>query len=129
MSNKNFLSKRYIFIVIVGVIIIGINKNSTIVTSHDIENTKEYTPKKTTDMKNFQSDTDDFITQHTRYIHKGTEKEEHEAVLYQYQCDGRQYCSQMHSCKEATYFLQHCPDTHMDGDRDGIPCERQWCGH
>ncbi len=44
-----------------------------------------------------------------------------------YQCDGRTHCSQMRSCAEATYFLQHCPNTKMDGDRDGIPCENQWC--
>ena len=44
-------------------------------------------------------------------------------------CDGRRYCSEMHSCAEATYFLQHCPGTKMDGDGDGIPCERQWCGN
>ena len=43
------------------------------------------------------------------------------------QCDGRQYCSQMHSCAEASWFLQHCPDTKMDGDNDGLPCEQQWC--
>jgi Excalibur calcium-binding domain len=42
-------------------------------------------------------------------------------------CDGRAYCSQMTSCEEATYFLQHCPGVKMDGDHDGIPCERQWC--
>jgi hypothetical protein len=33
----------------------------------------------------------------------------------------------MTSCAEATYFLQHCPGTTMDGDNDGVPCERQWC--
>ena len=44
-----------------------------------------------------------------------------------YTCDGRQHCSQMRSCAEATYFVQHCPNTKMDGDRDGIPCEDQWC--
>ncbi len=44
-------------------------------------------------------------------------------------CDGRQYCSQMSSCAEATYFLQHCPNVKMDGDHDGVPCEDQWCGH
>ena len=44
-----------------------------------------------------------------------------------YKCDGRQYCSQMTSCKEAKYFINNCPNTKMDGDRDGIPCERQWC--
>lgn len=42
-------------------------------------------------------------------------------------CDGRKHCSQMTSCAEATYFIQHCPDTQMDGDNDGSPCESQWC--
>lgn len=44
-----------------------------------------------------------------------------------FRCDGRTRCSQMTSCAEATYFLRHCPGTRMDGDRDGIPCEEQWC--
>ncbi|WP_206483647.1 excalibur calcium-binding domain-containing protein [Thalassotalea sp. G2M2-11] len=44
-----------------------------------------------------------------------------------FECDGRQYCSQMTSCAEATYYIQHCPNTKMDGDNDGVPCERQWC--
>lgn len=42
-------------------------------------------------------------------------------------CDGRTRCSQMTSCAEATWFLQHCPGVQMDGNRDGVPCERQWC--
>jgi len=46
-----------------------------------------------------------------------------------YVCDGRQYCSQMKSCSEAIFFIHNCPNTKMDGDRDGIPCERQLCGH
>ena len=45
-----------------------------------------------------------------------------------YRCDGRRFCSQMTSCDEARYFLAHCPGVSMDGDRNGIPCERQWCG-
>ena len=45
-----------------------------------------------------------------------------------YKCNGRQYCSQMTSCPEAKYFLANCPNPKMDGDGDGIPCERQWCG-
>jgi endonuclease YncB( thermonuclease family) len=44
-----------------------------------------------------------------------------------YRCDGRTYCSQMHSCAEATYFLRHCPGVKMDGNNDGVPCEKQWC--
>ncbi|EHR70691.1 putative calcium-binding protein [Burkholderiales bacterium JOSHI_001] len=42
-------------------------------------------------------------------------------------CDGRTYCSQMTSCAEAKYFLANCPNVKMDGNRDGVPCERQWC--
>jgi hypothetical protein len=44
-----------------------------------------------------------------------------------YRCDGRTHCSQMTSCKEATWFLKNCPGVKMDGNRDGVPCERQWC--
>jgi len=44
-----------------------------------------------------------------------------------YRCDGRTYCSQMTSCEEATWFLKNCPGTKMDGNNDGIPCEKQWC--
>ena len=43
-------------------------------------------------------------------------------------CDGRTRCSQMTSCSEATGFLRNCPNSQMDGDGDGVPCERQWCG-
>jgi hypothetical protein len=46
-----------------------------------------------------------------------------------FRCDGRIYCSQMHSCEEATFFLRNCPGVKMDGEGDGIPCEKQWCGH
>lgn len=46
----------------------------------------------------------------------------------QYRCDGRTYCSEMTSCEEATWFLQNCPGVKMDGEGDGVPCERQWCG-
>lgn len=44
-----------------------------------------------------------------------------------FSCDGRQYCSQMRSCAEAKYFLANCAGAKMDGDRNGIPCEKQWC--
>ena len=44
-----------------------------------------------------------------------------------FRCDGRTHCSQMTSCAEATYFLKNCPGTKMDGNDDGMPCERQWC--
>lgn len=44
-----------------------------------------------------------------------------------YTCAGKTRCSQMISCEEATFYLQNCPGTLADGDRDGIPCEDQHC--
>lgn len=43
-----------------------------------------------------------------------------------YRCDGRQHCSQMGSFEEAQFFLANCPNVKMDGDHDGVPCERQF---
>ena len=68
-----------------------------------------------------------------RYRHRNTSPTfaSHETVAApaaaKFICDGRVYCSQMHSCEEATFFLQNCPGTKMDGDNDGVPCEKQWC--
>ena len=45
------------------------------------------------------------------------------AATPSFRCDGRQHCSQMTSRQEAEFFIRNCPDTKMDGDRDGIPCE------
>ncbi|QIL21781.1 excalibur calcium-binding domain-containing protein [Thermomonas sp. HDW16] len=45
----------------------------------------------------------------------------------QFKCDGRTHCSQMRSCAEAEFFLKNCPNTQMDGNNDGEPCEQQWC--
>jgi hypothetical protein len=40
-----------------------------------------------------------------------------------FKCDGRVHCGQMASRAEAKFFSKHCPNTKMDGDRDGVPCE------
>jgi len=32
-----------------------------------------------------------------------------------FKCDGRTHCSEMRSCAEANYFIQHCPNTKMKG--------------
>jgi endonuclease YncB( thermonuclease family) len=42
-------------------------------------------------------------------------------------CDGRTSCAQMTSCEEATWFVKNCPGVKMDGNHDGVPCEKQWC--
>lgn len=41
-------------------------------------------------------------------------------------CDGRTHCSQMTSRDEAVFFIKNCPNTRMDGDNDGNPCEQQF---
>ena len=46
----------------------------------------------------------------------------------EYTCDGRKHCAEMTSCEEAISFVNNCPDTKMDGDNDGKPCEKD-CGH
>ena len=43
-----------------------------------------------------------------------------------FKCNGRKHCSQMRSYAEAVFFLRNCPGVKMDGDGDGIPCERQF---
>ena len=46
----------------------------------------------------------------------------------EFQCEPKKtYCNEMSSCAEAYFHLEHCSGTEMDGDGDGIPCERQWC--
>ncbi|WP_286713261.1 cold shock domain-containing protein [Acinetobacter sp. UBA2581] len=48
------------------------------------------------------------------------------SVSSPYRCDGRTHCSQMRSYDEAVFFLRNCPGTQMDGNHDGVPCERQF---
>ena len=48
-------------------------------------------------------------------------------IQEQFRCEGKKYCSEMTSCSEAVFYMKNCPDTKMDGDHDGIPCEQQWC--
>ncbi|QDF74075.1 MULTISPECIES: excalibur calcium-binding domain-containing protein [Shewanella] len=56
------------------------------------------------------------------------EAQEWQPVTPKFRCEaGKTHCSQMRSCEEATYYNRNCPGTQMDGDGDGIPCERQWC--
>ena len=43
--------------------------------------------------------------------------------VQRFQCTGKKHCSQMNSCAEARFYIQECPDTRMDGDGDGQPCE------
>jgi cold shock CspA family protein len=46
----------------------------------------------------------------------------------EFQCNPeKNSCSKMASCAEALFHQERCYVPDMDGDRDGIPCEQQWC--
>ena len=39
-------------------------------------------------------------------------------------CGSKKHCSQMSSCEEARYYLTHCGVKTLDGNGDGVPCEK-----
>lgn len=39
-------------------------------------------------------------------------------------CGAKSRCSQMTTCAEATYYLRSCRAEKLDGDGDGVPCEK-----
>lgn len=39
-------------------------------------------------------------------------------------CGNKKHCSEMTSCEEARRYLKHCGPKNLDGDRDGVPCEK-----
>ena len=39
-------------------------------------------------------------------------------------CGSKSRCSQMTSCAEATFYLRSCRAARLDGDGDGVPCEK-----
>jgi len=41
-----------------------------------------------------------------------------------FRCGARTYCREMTSCAEARFHLEQCGLTRIDGDGDGVPCEK-----
>jgi endonuclease YncB( thermonuclease family) len=39
-------------------------------------------------------------------------------------CSRKKHCSEMISCEEARYYLSRCGGKLLDGDGDGVPCEK-----
>lgn len=66
-------------------------------------------------------------SQQARAVSPVAARSQEPASTTAFRCDGRTHCSQMTSCAEAKFFLRNCPNTEMDGDNDGVPCEQQWC--
>ena len=40
-----------------------------------------------------------------------------------FSCGSKRTCKEMASCDEAKYYLSRCRLAHLDGDKDGVPCE------
>ena len=54
----------------------------------------------------------------------------HQAVpvmLYDMECGKKHRCSQMNSCEEANFYFTRCGVQTLDGNHDGMPCEKL-CG-
>ena len=41
-----------------------------------------------------------------------------------FSCSGKRYCKEMSSCAEAKFYLVSCGVKSLDGDGDGMPCEK-----
>lgn len=39
-------------------------------------------------------------------------------------CGSKKYCKEMTSCEEAKFYLTQCGLSRLDGDGDGLPCEK-----
>lgn len=39
-------------------------------------------------------------------------------------CGAKTYCTEMVSCQEAIFYFNQCGLTRLDGDGDGVPCEK-----
>jgi hypothetical protein len=39
-------------------------------------------------------------------------------------CGGKRYCREMTSCEEAKFYLTQCGVSSLDGNKDGVPCEK-----
>lgn len=43
-------------------------------------------------------------------------------------CGAKRYCTQMTSCEESVFYFADCGVSRLDGDSDGVPCEKL-CGN
>jgi hypothetical protein len=41
-----------------------------------------------------------------------------------FQCGAKRTCGQMDSCEEAQFHFSQCGLSRLDGDNDGVPCEK-----
>lgn len=41
-----------------------------------------------------------------------------------FSCAGKRYCREMANCEEAKFYLTQCGVSSLDGNKDGVPCEK-----
>lgn len=51
---------------------------------------------------------------------RGTPQQLRESAV----CGAKRYCREMDSCEEARHYLSQCGVSSLDGDKDGVPCEK-----
>lgn len=56
--------------------------------------------------------------------HTRTRSSQQRSAQANFTCGTKQYCKEMSSCEEARYFLNVCKVKRLDGDGDGVPCEK-----
>jgi len=49
---------------------------------------------------------------------------EDKPIRRSFTCGSKRYCRHMSSCAEARFYMEQCGLIRLDGDRDGVPCER-----
>jgi endonuclease G len=54
----------------------------------------------------------------------GTVSEDPTGVSTGGECGSKRTCKQMVDCAEATHYLKHCGVSSLDGDGDGVPCDK-----
>ena len=58
----------------------------------------------------------------------GNSSPQAEISMPDFGCAGKRTCAEMDSCEEAEFYMRNCPDTRLDPDGDGIPCENLCTG-
>ncbi len=51
------------------------------------------------------------------------------ATSLDHSCGNKKHCSEMSSCEEAKHYLKQCDVKTLDGDGDGVPCEKLCKSH
>lgn len=76
---------------------------------------------------NFKQDQQAIVSNISKVSNITIASEKSRKIISRFSCQGLEHCSEMSSCAEAKFYLRNCPNTKMDGDNDGVPCETQWC--